>query len=295
MNRQRCFSERSRSRKGSRGLPRPLISLNKACCMRKMLTISGSRHIRSACLSGDSQRQGSTRYYLDPTTGSLLQRVDQSRWHRWLFGGLHRLDFAVDATRPVWDIIVLIMMLGGFALTTTGLSRRAPRVQRCRGAVSFGSRTRDSPHPLAFESRSRDRSLFTSPRIPCAWNLAQTARGRNSGCVPACCRCAIPNSNQRNLASQRLTLARYFLKYPTVPFGDQMGTQRVSNPKTAAAPATVSGESSVIMPLGSRVPGRRRKVVTREPGDLPSAVVTREHVGRGVLTEPSQLLRWYVW
>jgi len=35
--------------------------------------------------------------------------------------------------------------------------------------------------------------------------------------------------------------------------------------------------------------------VTREPGDLPSAVVTREHVGRGVLTEPSQLVRWYVW
>jgi hypothetical protein len=24
-------------------------------------------------------------------------------------------------------------------------------------------------------------------------------------------------------------------------------------------------------------------------------VVTREHVGRGVLTEPSQLVRWYVW
>jgi TonB dependent receptor len=47
------------------------------------------------------------------------------------------------------------------------------------------------------------------------------------------------------------------------------------------------------VPLGSRVPGRRRKVVTREPGDLPSAVVTREHVGRGVLTEPSQHVRSY--
>src|SRR6476661_3386505 len=58
----------------------------------------------------------------------------------------------------------------------------------------------------------------------------------------------------------------------------------------AAPAATISGESSVIMPLGSRVPGRRRKVVTREPGDLPSVVVTREHVGRGVLTvaEPAR-------
>src|SRR5579864_4653686 len=38
------------------------------------------------------------------------------------------------------------------------------------------------------------------------------------------------------------------------------------------------------MPLGISVLGRRRKVSTREPGDLPSAVVTREDVGRGVQT-----------
>lgn len=37
-------------------------------------------------------------------------------------------------------------------------------------------------------------------------------------------------------------------------------------------------------PLGISVPGRRCKVLTREPGDLPSAVVTREDVGRGVQT-----------
>jgi hypothetical protein len=49
----------------------------------------------------------------------------------------------------------------------------------------------------------------------------------------------------------------------------------------AAAPATVSGESSVKCPLGSRVPGRRRKVATREPGDLPSAVVIRERCRSG--------------
>src|SRR5882724_10852118 len=36
------------------------------------------------------------------------------------------------------------------------------------------------------------------------------------------------------------------------------------------------------MPLGISVMGRRRKVTTRKPGDLPSAVVTREDVGRGV-------------
>src|SRR3954453_18714204 len=36
------------------------------------------------------------------------------------------------------------------------------------------------------------------------------------------------------------------------------------------------------MPLGISVLGRRRRVTTRKPGDLPSAVVTREDVGRGV-------------
>jgi hypothetical protein len=74
--------------------------------------------------------EGSTRYYLDPITGSLMQRVDSNdRWHRWLFGGLHRIDFMPwMRARPVWDIIVLIMMLGGFALTTIGLYLAVGRV-----------------------------------------------------------------------------------------------------------------------------------------------------------------------
>src|ERR1700730_17401035 len=31
----------------------------------------------------------------------------------------------------------------------------------------------------------------------------------------------------------------------------------------------------------TRQPGRQRKALTREPGDLPSTVVTHEHIGRG--------------
>jgi hypothetical protein len=56
----------------------------------------------------------------------------------------------------------------------------------------------------------------------------------------------------------------------------------------------VSGESSINMPLGTRIPGRRWRVGTRESGDLPSAVVTREHVGRGALTgaEPVRFVGW---
>jgi len=51
----------------------------------------------------------STRYYLDPTTGALLARLDTNRrWRRWLFGAIHRLDFAAWVrVRPAWDMILI--------------------------------------------------------------------------------------------------------------------------------------------------------------------------------------------
>jgi len=66
---------------------------------------------------------GNTRYYLDPTSGALLRRADaDARWHRWLFTGLHRLDFAAWLrVRPAWDIIVITLMLGGLAGSATGV------------------------------------------------------------------------------------------------------------------------------------------------------------------------------
>src|ERR1700712_3979645 len=67
-------------------------------------------------------------------------------------------------------------------------------------------------------------------------------------------------------------------------WGSKGNAVRGCFPSAPPAPAAVSGESFVIKPLGISVLGRRRKVSTREPGDLPSAVVTREDVGRGVQT-----------
>src|SRR5262249_5110587 len=63
-----------------------------------------------------------SRYYLDPRSGALLRRADAAeQWHRWLFGALHRIDFSARIrTRPLWDIVVLILMLGGLGLSTTG-------------------------------------------------------------------------------------------------------------------------------------------------------------------------------
>jgi hypothetical protein len=81
--------------------------------------------------------KGGTRYYLDPTTGSLLLRADtNNRWHRWLFGGLHRVDFMPWLrASPVWDVVVLILMLGGLALTSTGLYLAMRRV--CKDVLAL--------------------------------------------------------------------------------------------------------------------------------------------------------------
>jgi uncharacterized iron-regulated membrane protein len=72
-----------------------------------------------------------TRYYLDPTSGSLVGRADSSaRWHRWLFAGLHRLDFAAWLrTRPTWDVIVITLMLGGLAASATGVYLAVRRIR----------------------------------------------------------------------------------------------------------------------------------------------------------------------
>ena len=63
-----------------------------------------------------------TRYYLDGASGQLVSKVDSSlRWYRWLHLGLHRLDFTASMrARPVWDILMLVLMTGVTAVCVTG-------------------------------------------------------------------------------------------------------------------------------------------------------------------------------
>jgi uncharacterized iron-regulated membrane protein len=72
----------------------------------------------------------STRYYLDPTTGALLAGLDTNRrWRRWLFSAIHRLDFAAWVrVRPAWDMILIALMLGGSAVSATGVYLAVRRV-----------------------------------------------------------------------------------------------------------------------------------------------------------------------
>lgn len=62
-----------------------------------------------------------TRYYIDPKTARVVQAYNPSQWAgRWLYNGLHSLNFPwLYNYRPLWDIVVLALMLGGSALCVT--------------------------------------------------------------------------------------------------------------------------------------------------------------------------------
>ena len=64
-----------------------------------------------------------TRYYIDPKTARVVGSYGSRGWmNRWLYHGLHSLDFPwLYNYRPLWDIVVIAFMLGGTALCVTSL------------------------------------------------------------------------------------------------------------------------------------------------------------------------------
>jgi len=65
----------------------------------------------------------STWYHIDLNTGEVINRVTNAgRWERWLFNGLHSLDFQVLLrNRPVWDLLVIFLSLLGFVFSLTAI------------------------------------------------------------------------------------------------------------------------------------------------------------------------------
>jgi hypothetical protein len=65
-----------------------------------------------------------TRYYIDPRTARVVGSYSSRSWvSRWLYHGLHSLDFPwLYDHRPLWDIVVISFMLGGTALCVTSLT-----------------------------------------------------------------------------------------------------------------------------------------------------------------------------
>jgi uncharacterized membrane protein len=64
-----------------------------------------------------------TRYYIDPKTARVVGNYSSGNWiNRWLYHGLHSLDFPwLYNYRPLWDVVVITFMLGGTALCVTSL------------------------------------------------------------------------------------------------------------------------------------------------------------------------------
>lgn len=64
-----------------------------------------------------------TRFYVDPRTARIVGGYSANSWmERWLYHGLHSLNFPLLYNyRPAWDIVVLVLMLGGVWLCVTSV------------------------------------------------------------------------------------------------------------------------------------------------------------------------------
>ncbi len=75
--------------------------------------------------------------YIDPGLSRVLASVQRlNRVERWLFNGLHSLDFAFwHDRRPLWDIGLIALSLGGLASSGIGLWVGLRRVRRAIGRM----------------------------------------------------------------------------------------------------------------------------------------------------------------
>jgi hypothetical protein len=72
--------------------------------------------------------------YLDPARGAIVRKEERlSRVNRWLYHGLHSLDFPMlYARRPLWDVVVIALSLGGLASSVTSMIPAWRRLRRLR-------------------------------------------------------------------------------------------------------------------------------------------------------------------
>jgi hypothetical protein len=89
----------------------------------------------------DSKR---TWLYFDPKSGAIVQKEERlSRVNRWLYHGLHSLDFPfLYYRRPLWDLVVIALSAGGLVLSLTTMPVGWHRLRR------HARRWRRTPRPL---------------------------------------------------------------------------------------------------------------------------------------------------
>jgi hypothetical protein len=76
--------------------------------------------------------------YLDPGRGVIASRLERStRWNRWLYHGFHSLDFPfMYYKRPLWDVILILLSLGGIAISVTSALPAWRRLARHIGPMT---------------------------------------------------------------------------------------------------------------------------------------------------------------
>lgn len=80
---------------------------------------------------------GGTWLYLDPWRGAVVRKEERlTRLNRWLYHGLHSLDFPfLYARRPLWDVVMIVLSLGGAASAATSVVPAWRRLRRLAGGV----------------------------------------------------------------------------------------------------------------------------------------------------------------
>jgi len=79
--------------------------------------------------------------YLDPSRGGVVLRNEKiTRLRRWLYQGLHSLDFPfLYFQRPLWDIVVIVLSIGGTVLSAVSIVPAWRRLKRhARGKGAYG-------------------------------------------------------------------------------------------------------------------------------------------------------------
>ncbi|MDP2283823.1 MAG: PepSY domain-containing protein [Pseudohongiella sp.] len=71
-----------------------------------------------------------TRIYINIDTGAVRSLGSNGRWSRWIRTGLHDLDFPVLRIRPVWDIVVILLLIGVTLVCATGTWMSFKRIRR---------------------------------------------------------------------------------------------------------------------------------------------------------------------
>jgi hypothetical protein len=92
--------------------------------------------------------------YLDPERGGIVQRTGKvSRLRRWLYQGLHSLDFPfLYFQRPLWDIVVVALSIGGAVLSFTTIVPGWRRLRRhWRAATAPTPARRKAARSTGFE------------------------------------------------------------------------------------------------------------------------------------------------